>query len=191
MLATLILAAGESRRFKSCKLLAKVNTHTLIEQQITLSEALTPNAVYIVVGAYAFDIKNKLPSSVHVIENKQWQQGMGGSLSYGINRLKKYDAVLVLLGDQIALTLDNLKKLKSQWLDNTSNIVCAGFDSVVGVPAIFPKQFHPDLIQLQGDSGAKKIILNNISTVVVDMPSAKIDIDTPDDLDKFINGTYY
>ncbi len=190
-LATLILAAGESRRFKSCKLLAKINALTLIEQQLTLAEALTPNSVYIVVGAYAVDIKNKLPSSVQILENKQWQQGIGKSLSYGISRLKKYDAVLVLLGDQIALTGQDLKKLKSQWLSNTSKIVCAGFGSVIGVPAIFPKEIYTDIIQLQGDSGAKKIILNNMSSVVVvDMPSAKIDIDTTDDLDKFINSTY-
>ena len=54
---------------------------------------------------------------------------------------------------------------------------------MVGAPAIFPRWCFGDLQQLQGDRGARAVLQRHMERVIrVTMPSAAIDIDTPEDL---------
>jgi CTP:molybdopterin cytidylyltransferase MocA len=53
----------------------------------------------------------------------------------------------------------------------------------MGVPAIFPRSMFQRLAQLRGDQGARALLRRNADrTVRVTMPSAAVDVDTPEDL---------
>jgi molybdenum cofactor cytidylyltransferase len=53
----------------------------------------------------------------------------------------------------------------------------------MGVPAIFPRTMFRELAQLRGDVGARALLRRNADRVVrVPMPSAAVDVDTPEDL---------
>ena len=55
----------------------------------------------------------------------------------------------------------------------------------VGVPAIFPSWCFSELSQLRGDQGARAILQRNASRLVhVAMPTAALDLDTPEDLER-------
>ena len=51
------------------------------------------------------------------------------------------------------------------------------------LPAIFPRSMFQALARLRGDTGARALLRRNSDRLVrVPMPSAAIDIDTPEDL---------
>jgi CTP:molybdopterin cytidylyltransferase MocA len=55
-------------------------------------------------------------SPASVIVNRNWEEGMGSSLRFGVASLPPgCAAVLVLLGDQVGVNADDLKRLAAAW----------------------------------------------------------------------------
>ena len=91
--------------------------------------------------------------------------------------------MLVLLGDQVGVTADDLKRLAAAWKGEESMIAASVYDQHVGVPAIFPRLCFSELAELRGDQGARTVLERNSYRLVrVPMPNAAIDLDTPEDL---------
>jgi molybdenum cofactor cytidylyltransferase len=90
---------------------------------------------------------------------------------------------LIALADQVAVTADDLRLLVARWEQQPDRIVAALYDDTIGVPAIFPADLFRELAELQGDRGARVVLLRYPERVIgVPMPSAAQDIDTPGDL---------
>jgi molybdenum cofactor cytidylyltransferase len=78
---------------------------------------------------------------------------------------------------------DDLKRLNDAWKGEDGSIVASVYGQHVGVPAIFPRPFFSELMQLRGDQGARAILERNAYRLVrVPMPNAAVDLDTPEDL---------
>jgi molybdenum cofactor cytidylyltransferase len=185
----LILAAGNSSRFGSCKLLADFRGQPLIAATVAAARALEPAQILIVAGAFyeqllqAQTINTGTPV-IDLLEFHDWQSGMGSSLAFGIQQLPDDNAVLILLADQPLISSQDLHNLYRVWCANPERIACASFANTLGVPAIFPAQFKTQLRACTGDQGAKKLLLNNQQQLVaVPMAAAEFDIDTRADLD--------
>ena len=193
---TLILAAGESRRFDGCKQLALFKGQALLSRVVELAESVTPGAVHLVLGANAERIRSELHalfkrSGISSHYHPQWSEGMGSSVAAGMVSLPEgADAVLVLLVDQVKVSAEDLRAMTAAWCSTPhslreARIVCANYGGTLGVPALFPAQYFTELAQLSGDRGAKKIISRYASnTLALPMASAKIDIDTVAQLDR-------
>ena len=92
-------------------------------------------------------------------------------------------AVLVMLADQIAVTVEDLRRLVASWRRNPAAISAATYGGVLGVPAVFPRRCFAALGELRGDQGARLLIQREWDTLArVPMPNAAIDIDVPEDL---------
>jgi molybdenum cofactor cytidylyltransferase len=119
-----------------------------------------------------------------VIVNRHWEEGMASSLRFGVASLPPgCQAVMVLLGDQVAVTADDLKRLVSAWKGEESMIAASVYEQRVGVPAIFPRLSFSELAELRGDQGARMVLeRNNYRLVRVPMANAALDLDTPEDL---------
>lgn len=184
-LHVLILAAGGSTRLGQPKQLVMLGGRPALHIVVSNAVALAGNAVTVVVGAQARDMTHLLAHSpVAVIVNRHWEEGMGGSLRFGVAALPPAcEAVLVLLGDQVGVTADDLKRLASAWKGEESLIAASVYDQHVGVPAIFPRVCFGELSQLRGDRGARSVLERNSYRLVrVPMPNAAIDLDTPEQL---------
>jgi len=193
---TLILAAGESRRFQGCKQLAMFKGQTLLSRVVELAEGVTPEAVHVVLGANAKRIREASGAlfqrpglSTH--HHEHWSEGMGSSLAAGMASLpKQADAVLVLLVDQVNISSEDLQLMIAAWSSTPHNIrgtqiICANYGATLGVPALFPSHYFAELMHLSGDRGAKKIISRYASnTLALPMESAKTDIDTVEQLNR-------
>lgn len=191
---SLILAAGASRRFHGCKQLARFDGQSLIARAIKQAEALTAGRVHLVLGARAEEIKNHCADelaqySPNIVYCADWQEGMGRSLSEGISALPRdAAAVVILLSDQVRVGQDQLQKLIDTWQRlapgaQQTTIVCAEYEGIVGVPALFPAHYFDELRRLSGDRGAKKILTSYAKELVkVGMAEAAIDIDTQEQL---------
>jgi molybdenum cofactor cytidylyltransferase len=81
------------------------------------------------------------------------------------------------------VTAEDLKRLAGSWRKQPQHIAAALYSGSCGAPAIFPRSSFRSLSELRGDTGARALLVRNPDRVVrVPMPSAAIDVDTPEDL---------
>ncbi len=182
-IACLILAAGAGQRFGSTKQIAKLNDKPLIRHITDEANQLFKGSLFCMVGCNAESVKTVIADSCHIINNKDWQQGMGSTLAHGIKHLLKnyhYDGVLVVLGDQYLITKNDFKKYIDKY--NAQSIIATSYHNKAGVPALFPKHYFDVLSKLKGDGGARFLLNNNPDTILLTIPNARYDIDTTEDL---------
>jgi molybdenum cofactor cytidylyltransferase len=184
-LHAIVLAAGASSRFGSAKQLVRVAGRPLLHTAVSRAAEVAGTAVVVVLGAHAAELTPLLThSQASVLINRDWREGMASSIRAGVARLpSSCTAVLLMLVDQAAVTAEDLKRLVSAWRRQPDYIAAARYGTTTGVPAIFPRSTFSDLQSLRGDVGARVLLQRNPDRVVrVPMPSAAIDIDTPEDL---------
>ncbi|GAB2505112.1 nucleotidyltransferase family protein [Microbulbifer agarilyticus] len=177
--ATVILAAGAASRFGSCKHLIQHCGKTVLQQRVESVREAGLNSPLIVTGSWHRDIQQAHPD-FDLRHNPDWQQGLGNSIAFAIGQLPEdTEAVLLLLGDQVAVSVEEIQTLYRQWFEH-QELTCAHYRGAPGVPAIFPRTLFPELLRLRGDKGAKAL-LNKHAGNRIPMASAAIDIDTPQD----------
>jgi molybdenum cofactor cytidylyltransferase len=184
-LHVLVLAAGASTRLGQPKQLVKLGGRPALHIVVSNAVAVAGNAVTVVLGAQAREMTHLLAHSpASIVVNRHWEEGMASSLRFGIAALPPAcDAALVLLGDQVGVTADDLKRLASAWRGEESMIAASVYAQRVGVPAIFPRLCFSELAELRGDYGARAVLeRNGYRLVRVPMANAAIDLDTPEDL---------
>ncbi|MFL6576990.1 MAG: NTP transferase domain-containing protein [Povalibacter sp.] len=184
-LHVVVLAAGSSSRLGQPKQLVRIGGRPALHRVVSSATGLAGHSVTVVVGSHASDLSRLLAHSpASVLVNRHWEEGMASSVRCGLSALPAAcDAVLILLGDQVAVTSDDLKRLAAAWNGQDGSIAAATYDQHVGVPAIFPRTFFPELMELRGDQGARRIIERNSYRLIrVPMQNAAIDLDTPEDL---------
>jgi len=184
-LHAIVLAAGASTRFGSPKQLVRVAGRPLLHSALARAADVAGSAVSVVLGAHAAELTPLLThSQALIVINRDWREGIASSIRTGVLRLPpSCNAVLLMLADQAAVTVEDLKRLVSAWRRQPDYIVAARYGMTTGVPAIFPRSVFADLAASRGDTGARALLQRNPDRVVrVPMASAAIDIDTPEDL---------
>ncbi|MCP4000696.1 MAG: nucleotidyltransferase family protein [Gammaproteobacteria bacterium] len=183
-LAGIILAAGSSERLGQPKQLVKWEGITLVRRAAGLALGVCNAGVSVVVGVAARQIATELNDlNVAIVDNKNWQMGMGSSLNAGLQALEQdADGLLLMLCDQPGITSDDLSRLVNIWKNKTDSPVAAAYSGTVGVPAILPVVMLPLLDGMSYQRGAGSLLRGYSDTVLVEMPSAAWDIDTAADL---------
>ena len=160
----ILLAAGASRRMGTPKQLLKINNQTLIERAINVTQALEHQQTVVVLGANAEKIKPYIlpQANLAVIINENWEHGMGTTLKAGLEFLlaqnQNINGVIVLVCDQPYLTTPKLQQLIERHQETKAAIVATAYKGIKGVPALFDRSIFPQLIALNQDEGARKII---------------------------------
>jgi molybdenum cofactor cytidylyltransferase len=204
----LILAAGGSTRFGAPKQFLELDGETLIRRIAKAALDAKCHPIVVVAGDAADRIRsevNDLP--VEVIENTDWQRGIGTSIKRGLAQIRaaasggrcsviaghrdiegsddgaspsriKLDALVILTCDQPFVSAQTIRQLAA----GTQPIAASGYAGTVGVPALFRRKYFAALGSLPDKSGAKSLIDAHRSDVaVVPFPEGAIDIDTPAD----------
>lgn len=213
-LLIVVLAAGESKRFDGVKLAQLlpshsateireqtiINTHVERLQQLSCQDlglerqdthSLQHTPLLIILGAHQ-PILQPLLVELHsrqpfdILVNPQWQTGLASSVSLAASYAKEqgFDAMLLTLADQVALSADDYRQLILTWYE-TGKDVAAHYLDDLGVPAIFNASTLPQFTHLSGDRGAKSILKQQAqrgALVAITLPRAAIDIDTQADL---------
>lgn len=184
-LHAVVLAAGASTRFGSPKQLVRVAGRPLLHTAVTRAAEVTGNALIVVLGAGAGQLAPLLKHSPgSIVVNHNWREGIASSIRTAVSRLPPTCAgVMLLLADQAGVSADDLKRLAGTWRKQPQYIAAALYGGVCGAPAIFPRNTFRELAQLRGDAGAWPLLRRNPDRIVrVPMPSAALDVDTPEDL---------
>jgi CTP:molybdopterin cytidylyltransferase MocA len=183
-LAALLLAAGASRRLGTPKQLLTVGGEPLLRRAARALLASEPGALYVVVGAQADEIfatVSDLP--VLRVDCADWGEGLAASLRAGIRALPgQFDAALVALCDQPALTAAHLRALVACYATARGAAVASAYAGVIGVPAILPRAWFGELLGQRGDSGARDLLRGSRCPVeVIAAPELAFDVDEPAD----------
>lgn len=192
-IAQLILAAGGSKRMGSPKQLLSFRGTSLIEYAISESIKTNVTQTFVVLGANYDLIQQKIASyPVSILKNLSWEVGMGSSIRFGMEHIKKekkYDAVLISLIDQPLLGSSHYDQLINELIKNKNNIVATDLGKRVGVPAIFTNDYFDELSELDADYGARYVIeKNNDKVKKIQVYDKGKDIDTPKEYKDLIAG---
>ena len=189
----IILAAGSSRRFGKPKQLLHFNNKTLIQH--TIDEAVNSDAgtIVVVTGDHAEEVSKAIGNKkVTVIFNDDWKDGMASGIVTGLKKAitlnNDLEKVIIAVCDQPFISAALFQQLYKKQNESTQHIVASFYAETVGTPALFTQKYFDDLMSLQGDEGAKKILKANTDNVAsIDFPQGNIDIDTQKDYDDLLD----
>jgi len=187
--ATLILAAGSSKRMGKAKLLMTYKGQTLIEKCVKTALQLKEHDTYVVTGAYQermMEILSAFPT-IKIIHNDGHLDGMGSSIANGVSEIIKtpYQGILLLLADQILVEAENLNEILNLHRLNPESIIVSNYGDSSGPPTFFPAATFTQLTELEGDKGAKNSFFQKFPNNSYDFPFGIHDIDKEEDCKKF------
>lgn len=192
MTAAIILAAGKSSRLGFPKQTLLYKGNTLIEIAIDAALKAKCDPVLVVLGANkeAIEpgIKNK---EITIVYNENWAEGMGASIKIAIRHLeniKEVTQVVIMLCDQPFVNRALLGSLIYKQQQSGSKIVACTYKDTIGVPALFDRSLFPELLLLEGNEGAKKVVQAHVEQVAtVPFEKGGVDIDTIADYESLLN----
>jgi molybdenum cofactor cytidylyltransferase len=190
-IAGVILAAGQSRRFGRPKQLLKLKNKYLFEW--VLDAALSSNlaSVVLVLGYQNERVRRALGTKVRhprlrVVANERYQEGLSRSLQIGLAEVQDASAsVMFLLGDQPMVRPETINHLLECFSQSDKDMCVPIYRGKRGTPTIIGRKFYHQILNLQGDVGARNFIEAHhdlILEVEVNDPLCFFDIDTPGDL---------
>jgi molybdenum cofactor cytidylyltransferase len=180
----IILAAGSSSRLGQPKQLIQLNNEFILEKLHDNLKSLTDSA-YVITGCYHSEIEQQFPK-MNLIYNESWEKGMGSSISTAVDNLKSnYSHLLICVCDQALIEKSHYQILLKTSYENPSKIIASIYDSIIGVPVLFPKAYFNDLAQLDNSfKGAKHVIGKyNKEVMNIKCPNASFDLDTKENLE--------
>ncbi|WP_205510661.1 nucleotidyltransferase family protein [Longitalea arenae] len=178
-----ILAAGASTRLGQPKQLLPWQGSTLLRHAVETALAVTTNPV-VVTGANAESLASAIDAGkAKIVYNPDWQEGIASSIRCGLqtllNRTPAPDQVIFMVCDQPFVSPELLLELINERQNTGKPIVASAYAGTLGIPALFDSTLFAQLLDLQGDTGAKQLIKANPgNTAEVLFPQGNIDIDT-------------
>jgi molybdenum cofactor cytidylyltransferase len=120
------------------------------------------------------------------VQNPDWEEGMASSIRRGLNELLAKDpavsGAVIMVCDQPYVDAPLLNSLCRTKSDTGKGIVACTYNYTLGTPVLFDKAFFPELLELTGQEGAKKLLYIHKDLVAsIPFPLGAIDIDTPDE----------
>ncbi len=186
--AIVILAAGASTRMGQPKQLLKIGNDTMLERVAKTALNSDADEVYIVLGANASSIEKELADlPLTIVLNPNYQTGLSSSIVKGVQLLKEFDNILIVLADQPNVSIKYLNGLIKEAHKNPEYIIASDYNGRNGVPAIFPKRYYSSLLALTGDKGAQ-LLLNSKEVSIKTLKTSVnlLDIDTPEDYNNLV-----
>ena len=162
-LALIMLAAGNSRRFGSNKLIYEVDGVPMYLQtlrQIQKAALKIPDSRIILVTqmqqSEIIDAAKEIGAEALI--NPQPERGISSSMQIGLESAKDADACLFTVSDQPWLTAETIIALYDAFQSENKGMACTIRGEKTGNPCIFSKKYYRELMEITGDKGGKQII---------------------------------
>jgi molybdenum cofactor cytidylyltransferase len=190
-LRVIILAAGFSSRLGRAKALARVNGITLLRRTLQVVAALNPAQIFVVVPRNAASYRIETGGiAASFIVNTRRDEGLSSSVRRGVAKARFSSALLLLPVDLSDLKVRELARLVARWRAVPRRVAARRIGARRSggrgaTPIILPRRFYASAQRISGDAGLRDLVsqLPAECRVLVDLPSADRDIDTPRDLE--------
>ncbi|MEO8276092.1 MAG: nucleotidyltransferase family protein [Thermoanaerobaculia bacterium] len=204
--AGVLLAAGNSRRMGRAKALLPYRGTTLLDHAADLLVASGCRPRFVVVGPEVEkSCWSRKEQDLEVLVNADSGAGMASSLRAALRAIEAsaevrargqgladgdvIDGVLITLADQPLVTAEHLAALLAAGRE--TGLAATAWAQAFGPPTYLHRAFFPQLNDLEGDEGAKKVLAANRDRLrLVTFPGAAFDIDDPDDYARLLSGEY-
>jgi len=189
-LGAIVLAAGGSTRLGQPKQLLRFRGETLVRRVADAATAAGCARVAVVVGSSASRVAAELRgTAAEIVENDEWQRGLGTSIKRGIEYLleanPELEGVVLLACDQPFVDASVVRGLISEWESSGQPIVASSYSATVGIPVLFDRSCFDGLRLLDDETGAKPLLTADPTRVThVPFSNGAVDIDTPADLSR-------
>jgi len=183
---SIILAAGESKRMGSPKMLLPFNGSTILENVIHNVAGSAADGILVVLGANAEKI-GELVSIYGVLQckNENFREGMLSSVKCGFRNLPgDMEAVLVFQGDQPCISAGTINSLIDAFHQSDKGIVLPVYKGKRGHPLLLDIKYSEEVERLDPDEGLRGVIRLHADDIQeVDTMESGIlrDIDTLED----------
>ena len=180
-----LLAAGFSTRYGSNKLLAQIDTHTILAHS---AAALSPcDRVVAVVRIVDAALQTELRVlGVDCVFNTEPERGMGYSMACAVKATARSGGWCLLPADMPYVKTTTTQHVVNALRSGTP-LAAPIYNGRRGHPVGFAAEFFEALAALDGDVGARSIIDHNtdrLTAIESDDAGVLVDIDTAGDLEK-------
>ena len=186
-LRIVVLAAGFSARLGQPKALARIHGLSVLHRTI---RALTPfraaSSIIVVIPRRAVRYTLGFPRrSVAFVANADRATGLASSVRLGVGRARHSAGILLLPVDLVDLKRRDIARLIARWRGARRRVAARRVESHAGAPLILPRWLYARALTLVGDAGLRELVrrLPRHAVSLTDLPSAELDVDTPQDLE--------
>jgi molybdenum cofactor cytidylyltransferase len=189
-LGAVILAAGESRRMGRPKQLLPWGDSTLIDAVVGAALAAPVAELVVVLGHTADRVEQAVNSRdprLSFVRNEQYRSGMLSSVRAGVAALSdRCEAFFLYLGDQPWASPAVAAQLARAYTPGAILVPTA--DGRRGHPVLFSLTYRVEITELDDAVGLRQLLWRHpaaVRTVAVAEPAIHVDLDTPEDYDRY------
>lgn len=191
MIGAIVLAAGESTRMGTQKLLLPYAGSTVIEKivdQVLLSGVDT---CVVVTGHEPERIRECLGArDLLFAQNDRYRDGMLSSVRAGLAASdESWKAAVIVLGDQPSLRAETINVLIESHATRPEDIVVPAFEGRRGHPLLVPSRFREEIMERFGETGLRGLLHlhpESVTELRVDSAAILEDMDYPEDYQRAI-----
>jgi molybdenum cofactor cytidylyltransferase len=181
-----ILAAGESRRMGTQKLLLPFGEATVVEAVVRAALASRVDRALAVLGSDRDAVRLKLePYGVDFAVNEDYAKGMLSSVQAGFKALPaEAEAAVVMLGDQPFLPARVVDAVVAAFRESGKGIVVPAFRGRRGHPVLIGLGYRDEIIRLDPEEGLRRLMRahpEDIFEAEVEDANILRDLDVPED----------
>lgn len=186
MICAVVLAAGESRRMGTPKLLLPFGEKTIIEHIVdTVCDSIA-DKILVVLGSHHEEIRTKIADRpILSVINTRYQEGMLSSIQTGFRSVPpETTAVVICLGDQPLIPFFVIDQLIHTYRQSKKGIVLPVYKGRRGHPILIDVKYKNTVQNISQEIGLRSLIHDypqDIQEVEVDSPHILKDIDRPKD----------
>ena len=188
----IILAAGESKRMGSPKMLLPFKGFTMIENVIANVSCSKVDNIMVVLGADRDSIVKLIRTkAVNYCYNENYKDGMLSSVVCGFRNIPiDHSAVLVFQGDQPLITPKAINSVIEVYLSSGKGIVIPVYKCKRGHPILIDRKYRDEIQKLNPAEGLRSLALkysDDVLEVNTDIAGILRDFDTYDEYKNEIN----
>lgn len=187
MIAAVVLAAGQSKRMGSPKMILPWGDTTVIGRVIAVLQEAGVAEICVVTGGAHEQVETALEGvGVRMVFNPRFEQDeMAFSLQVGLANLSvRARAALVVLGDQPQIQPQVVCTIMQEYEAQQASLVVPSYQMRRGHPWLIDRALWPEVMALQSPRTLRDVLTalpERILYVPVDTDSVLRDLDTPED----------
>lgn len=193
-IAAILLAAGRSTRMGARnKLLAELDGEPMVRHVARHLAASKATGTTVVLGHEADRVRDALQGiDLAFVRNPDFADGLSTSVKAGLAALPEdCDGFIVCLGDMPTVRTQDIDRLIAAFNPLEGRAICMPVhQGKRGNPVLFARRFAAEMSELEGDTGARRLIGMHEDEVceVETEGGVLLDIDTPDALARATGG---
>jgi molybdenum cofactor cytidylyltransferase len=182
----IILAAGESKRMGTPKMLMPYKGKTIIENVIATVTSSDADRTIVVLGSGSGDIQKIVElMPIEYCINENYKEGMLSSVKCGFDNLpERFEAALIFLGDQPMVEVSVINGLIEAYHSSGKGIVMPVYGNKRGHPLMIGSKYRDEIEKLDEGQGLRALsqkFPDDVLEIEVNTSTILKDIDTLDD----------